>query len=268
MCVPGFAAEKNLPKNVLYLTTSEGFEHSVIAKKGDESSHSGKILKSMFEKMGAAFTETKDASVINAESLKKYDLVIFYTQGDLTKPNKSGSPVMGENGVAELLAWIEAGGRFMGFHAATDTLRAGEERITPYVDMIGAEFKTHGKQFKGAVKVVVPGHPVVAAIPDGWELNDEWYIFRNWNEEDLCVLALLDPGAEREKQESYNIPSYPVIWVRTLGAGRVYFSALGHREDVWTNATFQQTVVDAVEWAMAGGDAQATPNFKAVVPSE
>lgn len=258
-----------LPRNVLYLTTSEAFAHSVIVRKDGEPSHSEKILKPLFEKMGATFTATKDASVINADNLKNYDLIIFYTQGDLTKPNKEEAPVMAPGGVDDLLAWIRGGGRFMGLHAATDTFDGDdEETVAPFIEMIGAEFQTHGKQFVGTVKLVDPGHPAVAGLPETWTFNEEWYVFRKWNKDALRVLALLDPGAEREKQEMYNVPAYPVIWVRTFGEGRVYYSALGHREDVWTNSTFQTSLISAVKWLMDKGDPQAEPNFAQVVPAK
>lgn len=261
------AAEKPVPKNVLFLGTSVSFAHSPTVEKDGKPCLAEQILRPILEEMGAQLTVTHDASTINADNLKNYDLVMFYTEGDLTQPNKTGTPPMGPDGQAELIQWIENGGRFLGFHSATDTFDVPGEEVTPYIEMIGAEFKTHGRQFVGKVRVADPEHPAMAHIPDGWELLEEWYLFRKFNEEDLHVLALVDPGEERAKQEVYNIPAYPVIWVRTLGAGRVYFTALGHREDVWKNERFQQAFVDAVHWLMSTGDAQAEPNFKEVVPS-
>jgi len=195
--------------------------------------------------------------------------VIFCTQGDLTiEGGKDGSPGMPENGVAELVQWVKDGGGFMGFHNATDTLREGDQKPTPYIKMIGAEFVGHGAQFTGTVEVVDPSHPTMASIPQNWELNEEWYLFGNFNKDTIHVLALLDPGNERTKQKSYNIPNYPVIWCSTLGKGRVYSSALGHREDVWTSPVFQKNAKAAMKWALGEGEAQTTPNFNEVVPTE
>ena len=81
------------------------------------------------------------------------------------------------------------------------------------------------------------------------------------------VLALMDPGPERAKQEMYNIDPYPIVWIRALGQGRVYFTALGHREDLWEGERFQQAFVDAVHWLMSTGDPQAEPNYRQVVPN-
>ncbi|HIJ66233.1 MAG TPA: ThuA domain-containing protein, partial [Candidatus Hydrogenedentes bacterium] len=136
-----------------------------------------------------------------------------------------------------------------------------------FITLLGAEFLTHGAQFKGTIQVVDPKHPTMANVPDGWTLNEEWYLFRRFDKDTMHVLALLEPGAERAKQEAYNIPAYPIIWCSKQGKGRVYYSALGHREDVWTNPQFQQTVIDAMEWAMGKGRTRAQPNFDKVVPT-
>lgn len=252
---------------VLILETSESFAHSPTVSEDGKPSLLERTIKQIVPQEWNVVA-TKDASTINAENLKKYQLVIFYTQGDLTKPNKTGTPQMGENGVADLIAWIEQGGGFVGFHSATDTFRGEGDTVTPYTEMIGAEFAGHGKQFVGKVVVTDPNHPVMKHVPANWELNEEWYTFRKFNKGALRVLALLDCGEERRNQEMYNVPNYPIIWVRSLGKGRVYYSALGHREDVWENPTFQQTVRDALNWALGEGPSATEPNFASVVPTE
>lgn len=254
----------------MFLSKSSGFEHSCIRQESGMPSHVDKILTQLLEPMGIKLLCTKDAELITAENLENYDLVIFYTSGDLTTPGEqdSGKP-MGENGVADLLAWIEGGGAFLGFHCASDTFHSPEDGpVTPFLEMIGGEFLTHGAQFEGTLKVVDPDHPVMANVPQDFKLFDEWYVFRNYNKEDIHVLAMLEPGDERTKQDKYNIPNYPVIWCRTYGDGRVFYNALGHREDVWENPVFQQHVVDAAMWALGEGPAKAEPNFAEVVPAE
>lgn len=249
--------------NILFLSTSQAFAHGPIVRREGKPSVAEEVLRTLTDDL----TVTKDASLINAENLKKYDLVVFYTQGDLTKSNKEGAPPMGENGVTDLIAWIKNGGGFVGFHSATDTFRSEGPENTPFSAMIGAEFAGHGSQFEGVIRVVDASHPTMAHVPDGWKLNEEWYTFHKFTKDTLHVLALMDPGEERAKQAMYNTPAYPVIWCSTLGKGRVYYSALGHREDIWTNPVFQQTVIDAFRWAAGQGPAQAQPNFHEVVPT-
>lgn len=267
----GAACKPPEPPKLLFLSKSSGFQHSSITRKYGELSHVEKIVQALAEKYGAEVTLTKDASLINAENLKNYDVVVFYTTGDLTKPGTDEHPPMGENGVAELIDWIKAGGGFMGFHCATDTFHDGTDGPpSPYTQMIGASFRAHGQQFEGTVQVVDREHAAMESVPTGWKIKDEWYLFRNLDTANIHVLALLDPGEERERQEMYNIPSYPIIWCREFGEGRIYYNAMGHREDVWDNETFQLAVLDAAQWAMGakGRKGDSPPNYDQVVPTE
>lgn len=263
------AMAQDSPPRILFLSKSEAFEHGPVAQKGGKPSVADIALGELAKENESPFTTTKDASAINAANLKNFDLVIFYTQGDLTKPSKDGGAAMSEKGVAELLEWIKAGGAFMGFHSASDTFhtpKGGE--VTPYLKMVGGEFTGHGAQFEGTVKVVDPTHPAVAAIPKDWKIKEEWYAFNNFNKDSIRVLALLDPGAERAKQKMYDVPDYPVIWVSAYGKGKVYFNAIGHREELWQDPVFRKSIVDAGKWLAAPGAEGTEPNFDKVVPKD
>lgn len=266
--IMGYAAAdaKDAGPRILLMTRSAGFEHSVIKHDESGTSHVERILKPIAEEMGATLECTKDAGKINAESLKNYDVVIFYTSGDLTQPGGDGQPSMDPAAVDELLAWIQGGGGFLGFHAATDSFRSEGDDSTPYIQMIGAEFVKHGAQFKGIIRKVDVGHPAIASLPEAWNLQDEWYLFRKFDKENMHVLALLEIGGEREKQDMYNIPDYPMLWCRGYGNGRVLYNGMGHREDVWDHATFKALLKEHILWASGKGPLNAEPNYTKVVP--
>lgn len=256
------------PVRILFLSKSAGFEHSVIKQKDGQPSYADKILQGLADKMGATLTCTKDASLINADNLKNYDVVMFYTTGDLTQPGTDGQPPMSSTGLDELLAWIKAGGGFVGLHCATDTFHSEDVKpVNGYTEMICGEFKAHGRQFAGTLHHVDPTHPALQGIDDGWTKEEEWYIFKNVNTEKMHVLSLLDPSSEGKKDERYAIPSYPVIWCREYGSGRVFYNAMGHREDVWDHPMFQTCLTSAIEWAQGKGDTQAAPNYNEAVPA-
>jgi type 1 glutamine amidotransferase len=42
----------------------------------------------------------------------------------------------------------------------------------------------------------------------------------------------------------------PVSWTNTEGKGRVFYTSLGHREDVWTNPVYQQHLLGGIAWAL------------------
>ncbi|HKS42971.1 MAG TPA: ThuA domain-containing protein, partial [Blastocatellia bacterium] len=39
-------------------------------------------------------------------------------------------------------------------------------------------------------------------------------------------------------------------WWRNYGKGRVFYTALGHRPEVWQSEMFQKHLLGAVAWAM------------------
>lgn len=271
---------------VLLLTRSAGFEHSSIREVDGAPGHVQSVLQQLADRYGVELTSTKDAGMIDAETLKTYDLVIFYTSGDLTRAGKATSAkgggdsqgAMPTSGIADLTEWVKNGGGFMGFHSASDTFgKHKPDPDLPYIKLIGAEFSSHGPQFKGTVKVVDSDHPAMANFPQEFSILDEWYVFMNLQKETLHVLALLDPGEQRSAPSRgpkdgapglYNIPNYPIVWCHQLGEGRVYYNAMGHREDVWDNKTFQQIFLDAAAWTLGEGESGAEPNFADVVPAE
>lgn len=253
---------------VLFLTKSSGFQHSVITAHEGQPLWAEKFLTPVVAGLGGTVTTTKDASLISKDSLKNYDVVIFYTTGDLTTPGTDKQKPMEPTGQQELIDWIKGGGGWIGFHCASDTFHPDPQcgPPTPYIDTVGGEFAGHGRQFEGTIKVVSPEHPIAKNIPGDWKIADEWYTFCNLNTKNMHVIALMDAGDERGKQEMYNKPSYPVMWCRQLEKGRVFYDAQGHREDVWENPQFQKVVGDAILWASGKGDSNAEPNYDKVIP--
>jgi type 1 glutamine amidotransferase len=261
---------------VLLLTKSSGFEHSSIRRTDGAPSHVERVLAELGRRDGFVLEATKDASRIRADVLSDFDVVVFYTTGDLTRRGGEGAgpfagdgePAMASDGLSALLAWIRAGGGFVGYHCASDTFHSDPARpgeISPYVAMLGGEFETHGAQFEGLVRVVDREHPVTRDAPSELRRLDEWYLFRNVAVDAIHVLRVLDPGAERARQPLYDRDPYPVVWTRTYGVGRVYYDAMGHREEVWDDLEFQSSVARALRWAAGDGPAASEPNYARVV---
>lgn len=246
----------------MFLSKSAGYEHRCIAWTGDRSSHVDRVLRLLGKRLDMEILCTKDARRINTAELAKHEVVLFYTTGDLTTTEGDGQPAMRLEAVDELLAWIRGGGGFVGFHSTTITFRTPEGvPATPFLEMLGGEFRIHGAPFEGIVRVVDPEHPTMANVPSPWTVHDEWYLFRKFNTRAMHVLALLDPGAEGERQELYRVPAYPIAWCSAHGKGRVFYNAMGHFEELWDDPTYQQHVVDAIRWAKGEGLTAAPPNF-------
>jgi type 1 glutamine amidotransferase len=80
--------------------------------------------------------------------------------------------------------------------------------------------------------------------------------------------AMAEPAAWKKQIETA-VPShggarkdddYAMIWCREFGKGRVFYSALGHRDEVWKDPRFQTMLLQALRWATRGIDGAAEPS--------
>jgi type 1 glutamine amidotransferase len=269
-------------KRVLVFTKSSGFEHDAIklVLKDGRPGYAFPVLDEIGRKNNIEFIFSKDGWRFTPDYLAQFDAFLFYTTGDLTMarsdPRGDGLPPMTPAGKAALLAAISGGKGFLGLHSATDTFHsAGRNEHVPerflddgaaadeYVKMIGGEFIRHGKQQLAKLTVADPKFPGISAVPKDFSLLEEWYSLKDFAP-DLHVLLVQETagmtGAEYER------PAYPSTWVRMHGKGRVFYSSLGHREDVWTNPVYQSILVGALNWALGRVDADVTPNLSKVAP--
>lgn len=248
-------------KKLLYFTKSQGFQHSAVARKGDELAYSEKILVELGTKNGYEIVPSKDGSLLNPDKIKQWDGFLFYATGDLTKPSKSDpAPPMTPEGKQALLEAIAAGKGLVGIHAGNDAFRLGG--YDPFIQVLGGEFAGHGAQQKSWSRVVDAKFPGLEDVKD-FELNEEWYAPRNLNP-DMHVILLQD--TKDMQGNDYNRPPYPGTWARMHGKGRIYYTSLGHREDVWDNPVFQKILMGGIKWAVGDAQAEIPTNLKEVAP--
>ena len=93
--------------------------------------------------------------------------------------------------------------------------------------------------------------------------NEEWYALKNFAS-NLHVLLVQD--TEGMKGEMYHRAPYPATWARSYGKGRVFYTNMGHRQDVWTNPVFQEVLVGGIDWAVGNVKADVTPNISKAAP--
>ncbi|MFC1597681.1 ThuA domain-containing protein [Planctomycetota bacterium] len=254
------AADKKKQK-VLYFTRSVQFEHSVVKREGDKLSHSEKILTELGAKAGFDVECSKDGRLFDGD-LDQYDAIAFYTCSDLTQPSIDKAPPMSAEGKKRLVAAVAAGKPFVGIHSACYWGPAAGPN-DPYLKMVGAEFITHGQQQESTMVVTSPTFPGVHGLGPSFRLLDEWYAMKDFAQDMHVILAQDGKGMEGAM---YQRPPFPSSWARRHGKGRVFFTAMGHREDVWTNATFQQILLGGIAWALGNVDAEIPPNISKTTP--
>jgi uncharacterized protein len=259
-------------KQILFFTKAAGNEHAVIKVVEGQPSLAQKILTELGDKNGFEVTHSKDGRIFTPEGIAKYDGFVFYTTGDLTTEGVDKNPPMPAGGKDVLLEAIRKGKAFVGIHVASDTFLTPGERFAdngdatdPFLKMVGGEFIQHGQQQKARVFVAdpkFPGHDV-----KDFELFEEFYSFKNLAKDMHVVLwlgtwSLLNTG----RDSVYRRAPYPLAWAKPYGKGRVFYTALGHRDDVWQNPMFQNMVVGGLRWATGEVNANVKANIAQVTP--
>lgn len=232
--IPDVSLSPTRPKRrVLYITHSAGFKHEVLPV-------SEQVMKEIGERSGAfQATVTQDCSMLSRDNLKQFDAVIFYTTGEL--------PISDEQKAA-FLDFIKSGKGFVGIHSATDTFYKWAE----YGELIGGYFDGHPWHQEVAIKVEDMRHPATGHLGSSFKITDEIYQFKNYSRDWVHVLLSLDAASVDLTRKGVNRTDndFAVAWCRTYGRGRVFYTALGHRPEVWHDERFQKHLLGGLRWVM------------------
>ena len=265
----------NRTKKVLFFSKSAGFEHSVIKTTNGQPGLVQKLLAEEGPKHGIEFTFSKDGSLFTPQYLEQFDALYFHTTGDLTTAGGDGNPGMTPAGKQAFLDAVSNGKGFIASHCASDTFHTIEdaahpdgsrnknfgEKADPYIRMLGGEFLTHGKQQKSTMRVVDTAFPGIPKADFGF--TEEWYSLKDFAPDLHVILVQETEGMEGD---IYHRASYPATWARKHGKGRVFYTSMGHRDDVWTNPTFQSVLFGGIAWAVRNVSASIPPNMAEVTP--
>ncbi len=265
------------PKHrILFFTKSSGFEHDVISYKKGQPSFAEKVLTGIGAKNNWEFVFSKDGSLFSPEYLEQFDALFFYTTGNLCEPGTDKNPPMTEQGKQAFLEFVASGKGFIGTHSASDTFhtlneaKKGPDRYKnfgavadPYVKMLGGEFIKHGAQQSAKMRCVDPKFPGMEKYAAGFDLNEEWYSLKDFRDD---IHVLLVQETESMKGIEYERPAYPAAWARMHGRGRVFYTSMGHREEVWTSAVFQEILTGGIAWALGDVAADVSPNLTQAAP--
>jgi uncharacterized protein len=231
-------------KKVLVVTVTKGFRHSSIPTAeeviGKLASSSGAFVVDYVR------NDEEMARKMTPEALEGYDGFLFAnTSGTLPLPDKEA-----------FLDLIRGGKAFIGMHAASDTFRSRDGVVDPYIRMLGGEFQWHGDQVGVECHVMDPEHPSTCHFEGPWSIQrEEIYIFQNYDRRRVRDLLSLDRHPNRPDERGH----FPISWCRVHGEGRVFYTSLGHREDVWENELFQQHILGGILWALGLKPGEATP---------
>lgn len=217
---------KGNPK-ILVFSKTEQFHHGSIP-------YGIKAIQKLSQENGFKADTTTNAAMFKEDILKKYSAVVFLnTTGD----------VLNHYQQANFERYIQAGGGFIGIHAASDT----EYHWPWYGELVGAYFKSHPRVQKAKLNVHPDNNfPITEQLSDPWIRKDEWY---NWQKPPQDVHVLLSIN-EQSYEGGENGEDHPMVWYHEYDGGRAFYMELGHTPESYRDDDFLQLLLEGMEYAI------------------
>jgi type 1 glutamine amidotransferase len=173
------------------------------------------------------------------DDLSAYDVVVFLSS--TTDPKKPESEWLTGARRDSVQRFVRGGGGVVAIHAAADS----HYHWPWYTRMIGGRFASHPPGTpKGTLRRVTRAHPASKALPETFERTDEWYYFEDQDVE-AQLLVTLDPASIGTPDVNPN----PVAWAKEFEGGRVFYTAMGHTAESYSEPLFLRHVAGGLRWA-------------------
>jgi cytochrome c len=226
----GFTAcdDSSTPR-ILVFTKTAGFYH--------ESIPTGvAAIQKLGKENGFEVDTTRDAHIFTEDELKRYKAVIFLST--------TGNVLNADQQVA-FERYIQAGGGYVGIHAAADT----EYDWPWYNKLVGAYFLNHPNNpnvRSAAMNVVDTTHLATKGLPARWERTDEWYNYKSIYT-GINTLILLD---EDSYDGGENGDNHPIAWYHDYDGGRAFYTGGGHTKETYSEPLFLKHLLGGIQYAM------------------
>jgi type 1 glutamine amidotransferase len=252
-------AKPKKPRKLLVFSRTNGFRHQSIV--------TGKIaLEEMGKKTGAYEAVISDElSNFEKDKISQFDAICFLSTtmnpfapfkeelGKMSEEEKAAATKYELELKENLMAYVKAGGGFVGIHAATDTFYEWAE----YGEMINGYFDGHPWGAGSQVNIYVePGqekHPLVAMF-NGQRLDFKEEIYQlkaPYDSSKVHMLLRLDPEKSAQvkgKKRADN--DYGVAWARNWQKGRVFYCSIGHNHEMYWNPEVLRHYLAGIQWAI------------------
>ncbi len=236
-------------KRVLVFSKTAGFHHNSI-KEGNQ------FFQDWGKKENVAVDTTSNADVFNEENLKRYSAVVFLnTTGNALNPAQE----------AYFERFIQAGGGYVGIHAASDT----EYDWAWYNGLMGGYFNGHPGNPNvqtGKMTVVDKTHASTAHLAETFDKKDEFYNFKSMDKNALHFLITVD---EKSYKEGKMGDFHPMSWYHEYDGGKAFYTNFGHTPETFTTETpimehiikgLKYTLADKLDYSKAHSDVPPEEN--------
>ena len=226
-------AEEAVPpalERVLVFSRTAGYRHDSIGA-GIEA------LRTLGASNGFAVEATEDPGQFNDDSLSNFSVVVFLS---------TTADVLDDGQQAAFERYIRAGGGWVGVHAAADT----EYDWAWYGQLLGggAYFRSHPEIQTVQLEVENATHPATSHLSPTFALLDEWYNFQQNPRAAVSVLMTLDESSYAPGDGAMGA-DHPIAWFHEFEGGRAFYTALGHRSELYTDPLFTQHLLGGIRWA-------------------
>jgi type 1 glutamine amidotransferase len=206
-----------------------------------EAAHAA--LQAMAARRGWSLVATDNGAAFTPASLKRFDAVVW---------NNVSGDVLTLSQRAALRRYVEGGGGFAGFHGSGGDPAYFWDWYAD--DLIGARFLGHpgSPQFQtGRLMVEDRKSPITRGLSPSWSLLEEWYSFKaSPRLKGAHVLVTLDESSYHpaEANQDLRMGDHPIAWTRCVGAGRSFYSAIGHRPENYSDPNSIALLEGGIAW--------------------
>jgi len=242
-------------------------------------------MKTLGEKTGAFEpVVSDDLTMFLPDSLKKFDAVVlnnasgaWITPSDATMARLKAQGALdadkADKKSAELafrkslLDYVKGGGGIVAYHFAIGANGHWPE----FHQMLGARYWGHPWHEEVGVRVEEPDHPLLAAFEGKktFRLKEEIFQFRDpYSRQKLRVLLSLDTTTTNMtvKWIHRKDNDFALAWVKPYGKGRVFYTAFGHRTEIYWNPALLRFYLAGIQFATGDLAAPTAPRPAAAPP--
>jgi type 1 glutamine amidotransferase len=188
---------------------------------------------------GLGFEHADTVTTLPAEAIERARVLALFTIGE-TKWSDAQKRL--------ILDRVRSGRMgILALHSATDSCHEWPE----YGALVGARFDSHPWTQEFEIEVSDAAHPATRHLGPSFSFTDEVYLFRELRPDARVLLRAtgsdLDMSAPAARRPEIG---FPLAWCLDEGAGRSFYSALGHFPSAYENVVFLGHLYGGLAWVL------------------